>query len=127
EDDRFDVREGAGRELERLEALVEAPLREALAGKPSPEVRRRAEALLGALSAGVAPTALRAVRATAVLEYTATSEARQQLAALARGAPEARLTREAEAALGRRSRRDALEAPRPKWRCQPRTTPSPRP
>jgi hypothetical protein len=109
DDDRFDVREEARRELERLEELAEAPLRKALAGKPSPEVRRRAEALLGKLSAGVAPTALRAVRATAVLEYIATSEARQQLAALAEGAPEARLTREAKAALERLSGRDSLK------------------
>jgi hypothetical protein len=107
--DSFDVREKAGRELERLEALAEAPLRKALAGRPSPEVQRRAEALLGALSAGVAPTTLRTIRATAVLEYIATPEARQLLETLARGAPEARLTQETKASLERLSRRHSMK------------------
>jgi hypothetical protein len=44
---------------------------------------------------------LRAVRAVAVLEDAATTEARTLLEALAEGAPEARLTQEARAALKR--------------------------
>jgi hypothetical protein len=39
------------------------------------------------------------------LEYMATAEARQVIAALAEGAPEARLTREAQAAFERLHRR----------------------
>jgi hypothetical protein len=45
--------------------------------------------------------ALRALRALEVLERVATPESAQVLAAVARGAPEARLTREAHASLGR--------------------------
>ena len=44
---------------------------------------------------------LRAVRAVWVLELTGTPAARQVLQKLAGGAPQARLTREARAALGR--------------------------
>jgi RNA polymerase sigma factor (sigma-70 family) len=109
DNDDFDVREEGGRGLEQLEALAEAPLREALARRLPPEAQRRAEALLGALSAGVAPTVLRAGRAVAALEYIATPEARQLLETLAKGVPEARLTQEAKAALERLSRGRALK------------------
>jgi RNA polymerase sigma factor (sigma-70 family) len=107
--DSFDVREEARRELEGLEERVEGPLRKTLAGRPPLEVHRRVEALLGALSAGVSPTRLRAIRGVAVLEYSATPEARQLLETLARGAPEAQLTQEAKAARERLSRLDALK------------------
>ncbi len=107
--DSFDVREEARRELEGLEERVEGPLRKTLAGRPSLEVHRRVEALLGALSAGVSPTRLRAIRGVAVLEYSATPEARQLLETLARGAPDARLTQEAKAARERLSRLDGLK------------------
>jgi WD40 repeat protein len=105
----FDVREKAGLELERLEALAEAPLRKALSARPSPEVQRRAEALLGALSAGVAPTTLRNIRVAAVLEYIDTPEARQLLETLARGTPEAGLTQETKASLERLSKRHSVK------------------
>jgi hypothetical protein len=92
--------------LERLGELAEAPLRKALQGRPSPEVRRRVETLLAKLEGPVtAPERLREARAVAVLEHIATPEAVHALERLSRGAPEARLTREAEAALQRLARR----------------------
>jgi hypothetical protein len=48
---------------------------------------------------------LRGLRAVAVLEHIGTPEAKQLLVNLSEGAPEARLTREAKAALGRLVRR----------------------
>ena len=72
-------------------------------------MQRRAEALLRALSAGVAPTTLRNIRVAAVLEYIDTPEARQLLETLARGAPEARLTLETKASLERLSRRHPMK------------------
>ena len=49
DDDSFKVREGASRELEKLGVAVKPLLREALKGRPSPEVRRRIGALLAKL------------------------------------------------------------------------------
>jgi hypothetical protein len=51
------------------------------------------------------------LRAVAVLEQTGTPEARQVLEALRQGPAEARLTREAKAALTRLARRPAAEPP----------------
>jgi RNA polymerase sigma factor (sigma-70 family) len=102
--DEFAVRETAARELEGLGEGAEPALRQALAGRPSAEVRRRVEGLLEKLDVAHTPERLRAVRALEVLEYVGTEEARKLLRQLATGAPEARLTREAKAALGRLDR-----------------------
>jgi hypothetical protein len=102
--DEFGVRERATRELAKLEEAAEPALRRALAGHPSPEVRRRVTGLLEGLE-GRSPYWLRRLRALEVLELAGTPECRQVLQDLARGAPEARLTREAQAALRRLSRR----------------------
>ena len=74
--------------------------------KPSAEARRRAEEILARLSKAE-PTgeALRALRAIEVLEHIGTPEASRVLETLAKGAPEARLTRDAKASLGRLARR----------------------
>jgi RNA polymerase sigma factor (sigma-70 family) len=100
--ERFEVREQATRELEGLGALAEAALRQALAGKPSAEAKRRLEGLLEKLD-GItpAPAEVRAVRAVEALEHAGTPEARRLLTALAGGVAEARQTREAKAALRR--------------------------
>jgi len=85
--------------------LAEAALRKALAGDPSLEVRQRVERLLDNLT-GQVPQAgrLRELRAVELLELVGSPEARQLLQALAEGAPEARLTREARSAIRRLTR-----------------------
>ncbi|HEV3117238.1 MAG TPA: WD40 repeat domain-containing protein, partial [Gemmataceae bacterium] len=99
--DQFDVREKATRGLRDMADLAELPLRTALAGAASPELRRRAETLLEDMGLGRSPTLLQNFRAIEVLEHIATPEARQLLQKLAGGAVEARLTREAKAACDR--------------------------
>jgi hypothetical protein len=102
----FADREKATRELERQAELAEPLLRKTMAADPAPEVRRRIEGLLNKLPAPVTSgETLRALRAMEVLEHIATPGARQLLEKLAAGAPEARLTREAKAALDRLQRR----------------------
>jgi hypothetical protein len=56
------------------------------------------------LAAGTSPGTLKAIRSVAVLEYSRAPEARSLLESLGGGAPEARLTREAKAALERMSK-----------------------
>src|SRR5262249_2066928 len=95
--DRFAEREKAAAELQKLGELVEPALRQALEKKPSVEVRRRLSELLDRLSAEW----LRTQRAVEALELMGTPEAQKVLKKLAQGAPEARLTQEAKAALQR--------------------------
>ncbi|HEV3260521.1 MAG TPA: WD40 repeat domain-containing protein [Gemmataceae bacterium] len=103
---RFAVREGATRELEKLRA--EPALRRALASNPSAEVRLRIELLLeGYQKGGLSPDHLREARAVRVLEHLASPQARRVLQALAKGTPDARLTQDAKAALGRLAHRAA--------------------
>jgi WD40 repeat protein len=106
DNERFESREAATIELAGLEKRAEPLLRKTLANDPSPEVRRRLESLLGYLQGPVtfAPTQ-RLMRTIEVLEHAATPEARQFLQKLAAGAPDARLTREAKAALERLANR----------------------
>jgi hypothetical protein len=102
----FALRRKASKELEKLGPEVEPVFREVLAGSPSPEVRKRLEALLARsplpLHSG---EDLRQLRAVAVLERIDNKESRVLLRKLGSGAPEARLTREAQAALLRLERR----------------------
>jgi WD40 repeat protein len=102
----FTVRNTAATELAGLGGDAAPALRKALEASPSAEVRRRLEGLLAdALLAGRrpvnSPETLRALRAVHVLEQVGTANAREGLEALARGAPGARLTREAKASLDR--------------------------
>jgi RNA polymerase sigma factor (sigma-70 family) len=99
--DDFTARESASKELSELGELAEPALRAALNDKPSAEKRRRVEELLKRLDASNSPELLRGVRAVEVLESLGTPAARQALQALSQGAAEARLTREANAALKR--------------------------
>jgi WD40 repeat protein len=100
--DSFDVRKQATAELEKVGELAETALEQVLAGQPSLEVRQRAEALLDRLRMAVtSPEQLRQLRAVEVLEQTSTPEARGLLEKLAEGAPEARLTRDAQESLAR--------------------------
>ena len=52
DDERFQVRENAARELEQLGELAEGPLQRVLRGAPSLEQRRRVERLLEKLGTG---------------------------------------------------------------------------
>jgi RNA polymerase sigma factor (sigma-70 family) len=104
----FTERTRATKELEGLGELAAGHLQKALAGKPSLEVSRRVEALLekqGHASWHPDPDRVRVLRALEVLESIGTPEARQVLERLAAGAPEARPTREAKAAVERLARR----------------------
>jgi hypothetical protein len=99
---RFKVRQAADAELKRLDVLAEKALRQALQSDPPLELRRRLEQLLQRINDPV-PSAetLRVLRALAVLERIASPQARELVRALAQGAPDAHLTREARATLGR--------------------------
>jgi hypothetical protein len=99
--DEFARREAVVKRLAELGELADAALREALRGQPSPEARRRIEALLAEPPTVRLPEARRGLRAVRLLESIGTPEARRVLERLAGGIPEARLTREAKAALGR--------------------------
>ena len=110
---RFAVREKASQELEKLGELAGQAISQALANKPTLEVRRRLESLLAKIERQeLSSTTLRQVRAMEVLEHTATPEARDLLKNLAAGATEARLTQEAKASLERlesRARHESLK------------------
>jgi HEAT repeat protein len=108
--DRFETRENASRELEKLEETGAPLLRKVLQANPSPEARRRVEALLAKLDAAVpSDDRLRAVRAVEVLEHVGTPEAREILQSVAGGPDECLRTREARAALQRLERRSGTK------------------
>jgi RNA polymerase sigma factor (sigma-70 family) len=99
--EQFKVRDRATRELEKLGEAAAPALQKASHGDLPLEVKRRLEGLLDKLSSWPADT-LRQVRAVEVLEHVGTPAARAVLERLIReGAAQARLTREAEAALRR--------------------------
>ncbi len=98
----FAVRQRAAISLEGLEDLAAPALREKLSQHPSAEVRRQAQRLLEKLDGPVTSSKLlQALRAVEVLEQIGTSDAQKVLKTLAAGAPEARLTQEAQAAMAR--------------------------
>lgn len=105
DDEQFERRRAAAKRLAALDDLAHAALREALQHKPSLETRRRIEGLLAEAHLARTQDARRQLRAIGVLEAIGTAEARQVLGILAKGAPEARLTRTAQAALDRLVRR----------------------
>jgi hypothetical protein len=95
--DKFRVRQQAAKELEALGQAAEPALRRALAAPSSEEVRQRASRLLSQL----ASEQWRGSRVLEILESMNDPEARRLLTSLAHGAPRARLTTEAQAALDR--------------------------
>jgi RNA polymerase sigma factor (sigma-70 family) len=101
----FQRRESASKKLTEFEERAEPALLAALQANPSLELRRRIEALLAAPRIVRSPEALRHLRAVQVLEQIGTGEARTVLTNLSNGAPEARITQEAKAALERLARR----------------------
>jgi hypothetical protein len=102
DDDSFMVRQRASRELEKLSDQVEEALQKTANQTNSLEVRLRVRSLLEKLEGRhLSPERLRQLRSLEVLEYAATREARELLRQLAKGAPEAWLTREAQSVLHR--------------------------
>lgn len=105
DEERFAVRQAAGRELERLDDVRVADLlRQVLANKPALEVQRRAERVLATVASVAHPERARAVRAVEVLERIGTPEARATLERLASGAADSYLTRAARSAVERLSK-----------------------
>lgn len=103
--EQFAVRRAAQTDLAKLDTLARLALEAALAKNPSLETRRRVEQLLEKMRGPITLSAvLRDIRAVAVLQRIGTPEARQILEKLAAGAPAARLTSEAKAALGQPAR-----------------------
>jgi WD40 repeat protein len=99
-DDEFEVRQRATRKLVEFGDDAEVALRNALAERPALETKNRIEQILSGIGGARLPAdRLRELRAVEALEHAATAEARKLLEKLALGAPEARLTREARAAL----------------------------
>jgi hypothetical protein len=97
----FTIRQRATEELAKVDRLAEPALRKALSGQPSLELRRRVRELLDQLAAFPSGEHLRQVRAVETLEHIGTADAQAVLKRLASGAPNARQTREAKAALQR--------------------------
>jgi len=93
----FKTREKAMRELEKLGDVALPALRKAQTEPTSLEARRRIERLLSRIDKALRQE----LRAVEVLERIATPEARTILKALAKGAPDAQLTRVAKTALAR--------------------------
>jgi hypothetical protein len=98
----YATREKAMLALEYLQDAALADLEKTLQETKSLEVRKRVQVLLTKVKQPSRnPERRQALRAVEVLELAGTRQARQVLRSLAGGAPEAELTREAEAALRR--------------------------
>jgi WD40 repeat protein len=110
DDEAFDVREAAERDLAALAPGVWPALRDALGKRPSAEVRRRLERLLEE-KRPLSEDELRAQRAVRALEWAADAPARDLLKTLGSGDPAAPLTLQAKAALHRLGRRPSNQPP----------------
>jgi len=97
----FPRRESATKQLSELGELADAALRMALAKTPPLEAQRRIETLLARPFLARTSEARRNLRAVRVMEAIGAPNAQDLLKRLATGAPEARLTQEAKAALDR--------------------------
>jgi hypothetical protein len=113
DNDEFARREAASKQLAAFGTGAEPALRKALAETNSAEVRSRINQLLKTIGEWVVtdPDALRSLRAIWVLERIGTPAARAVLEDLAKGAPEARQTQEAKAALNFLDKRAAATQP----------------
>jgi hypothetical protein len=120
---RFDRRQQAAAELERLGDAATSALGRELETTSSAEVRRAVRALLDRLEAP-GPEQLRATRVVEVLEWTATPEAVRLPDNLAAGAADARLTREAAAAQDRLGRAGPAREPGPAATSCPASRPA---
>jgi RNA polymerase sigma factor (sigma-70 family) len=107
EDESFSRRQEAVKKLKDLGLGAVPTLRPALEANPTAETKRRILEVLTALETPRPRSRdeLRELRAVIMLERIGSREARETLAGPARGVPDARLTREAKAALDRLSHR----------------------
>ncbi len=106
--DQFAVRERATADLEELGGSAEPALSQALAGKPSPEARRRMQQILEKLGGFITdPQRLRTLRALMVLEQIGSPEARSVLKEVAQGPRGDTTTEAARASLRRLEGRSA--------------------
>jgi hypothetical protein len=106
DDDQFDAREEATKELAKLGAAAAPALRRALEGDLSAEARQRVGSVLDKLGKPSGDREyLRSLRAVEALELINTPDARKLLQKLAEGAPEAFLTQQAEASCRRLMKR----------------------
>jgi Tol biopolymer transport system component len=102
----FKERERASAALERMGKPAVDALRQALAAKPTAEVRRRALAILDRVETDNSRgERYRSLRILEVLEHLGTAEARELLESIAEGVPESELTQEAKASLDRLAKR----------------------
>jgi len=101
----FQLREAAQKKLTAFGEQAEPALRTALRDHPSAQQRRSIERILDALHVVRSPEVLRHLRAVEVLERIGNPEAQQVLENLTKGAPDARLTKEANASLNRLANR----------------------
>lgn len=106
DDEDFERRQGAEKDLRKDLELAEPELRHALEGRLSSEARGRIETLLQEFDSPARQRAeWQSQRAIEVLELIGSPEALEVLRALAAGRPQALLTQEAKSALARRESR----------------------
>ncbi|HTU17025.1 MAG TPA: hypothetical protein VMG10_03115 [Gemmataceae bacterium] len=103
--DDFQEREQATEALSKVGEQALPAMKKALSGDVPIEARKRLERLVEQTSSKASTPLLRGLRAIEVLEHTGTTECKHVLVALAGGAPQAQLTREAKASLERLTRR----------------------
>jgi hypothetical protein len=108
DDQRYEVRQQAERDLIKLGAEAMPAVRQALAGKPSAELRRRLEQLPARLSEELGPDAAtrRHLWGIELLERWGTPAAERLLERLAQGAPDVWVTHEARTSLELLRKRD---------------------
>jgi WD40 repeat protein len=99
--DQFRLRESATRALSEMSLAAVPIIEEAMATESSADAKKRLANLLDDIKRGPSARELQQLRAVAVLELSATPAAREHLKTLASGAPGARLTEAAAAALKR--------------------------
>ncbi len=102
DDDDFDAREAASRQLADIAERIEPSLRNALGRDDlTPEQRSRIGRALASVPAAPPTETLRGLRAVRALAWAGSPDARAVLEKLAAGAADDPLTREARAALDR--------------------------
>jgi WD40 repeat protein len=101
DDNRFAAREKASRGLEAFGDTILTMLRQAQKSTESLEARNRLEHLIALAESRTSPGMLRDRRAIGVLERIGTPEARDLLESVARGVPDAAVTRDARASCDR--------------------------